>query len=40
MYMTIVTDIKPKVYTFVDGKAGNQTVLMVNMGTKWAHAVR
>ena len=33
MDMTIGVDIKPKVYSFVDGKASHQTMLMVNMGT-------
>ena len=30
--MAIVIDIKPKVNALVDGKAGDQAMLMINMG--------
>jgi hypothetical protein len=32
MYMTIVTDIKPKVYAFIDGETCHQTMLVIDMG--------
>ena len=30
----VFTDVEPKVHALVDGEAGHQTVLVVNMGTE------
>ena len=40
MDMTIFADVEPKVDTFVDGKARDQAMLMVDMGAQRAHTVR
>lgn len=40
MDMTIFADVEPEVDTFVDGKARDQAMLMVDMGAQRAHTVR
>ena len=36
---TVFTDIEPKIYTFVDGEARDQAVLVIDVGAKGADTV-
>jgi len=40
MDLAIFADVEPEVDTFVDGKARDQAMLMVDMGAQRAHTVR
>ena len=40
MHVVIIADIEPQVDTFVYGKAGHQSMLMVNMSSYRAHPIR
>ena len=35
----VLPDVKPEIHAFIDGKAGNKAVLMINMSAQGTHTI-